>query len=173
MGRNISMIRGIISLVLFVVSHSVESTSIGGDIVVDTNLTLNGTPYVVTQDLVVAENATLTIQPGVQLHFGVGVALKVKGSLEAKGNPGNRIVFTRIPTNSSVNNSANSLVNGFPVYRPGIRLRNGSSYKVGRLEVFLNGQWGTVCDDWWGTNDAEVNQIYVKLVIQFSSPNVN
>ena len=37
-----------------------------------------------------------------------------------------------------------------------IRLRGGRSYKEGRIELYLNGQWGTVCDDLWDTRDTQV-----------------
>jgi deleted-in-malignant-brain-tumors protein 1 len=35
-----------------------------------------------------------------------------------------------------------------------IRLRGGTSTS-GRVEI-CNNQWGTVCDDFWGTTDAQV-----------------
>ncbi|XP_069779234.1 neurotrypsin [Narcine bancroftii] len=37
-----------------------------------------------------------------------------------------------------------------------IRLMDGENKKEGRVEIFINGQWGTICDDGWTDEDATV-----------------
>ena len=37
-----------------------------------------------------------------------------------------------------------------------VRLVGGSNQYVGRIEVCINNQWGTVCDDFWDSTDATV-----------------
>ena len=37
-----------------------------------------------------------------------------------------------------------------------LRLVNGSSPLEGRVEICNSGRWGTVCDDSWGTRDADI-----------------
>ncbi|XP_078069940.1 neurotrypsin isoform X5 [Mustelus asterias] len=46
-------------------------------------------------------------------------------------------------------------IQGIP-FGPPIRLMDGENKKEGRVEIFINGQWGTICDDGWTDKDAAV-----------------
>lgn len=41
-------------------------------------------------------------------------------------------------------------------YAVPVRLSNGTSDNEGRVEVNINGHWGTLCDIYWDTSDATV-----------------
>jgi len=42
-----------------------------------------------------------------------------------------------------------------------VRLVDGSSYNEGRVEVYYNGRWGTVCNDGW--NDKYASLVCAQL----------
>jgi len=68
----------------------------GGTLTEDTRLLASGSPYVITDDIIVPEGITLTIEPGVTLQFDEDRALRVEGGeLSAAGTTSQPIVFTR------------------------------------------------------------------------------
>ena len=44
----------------------------------------------------------------------------------------------------------------FSLFVLAVRLVDGSDSNEGRVEVYHNGKWGTICDDEWDMNDAHV-----------------
>ena len=116
----------------------------GGKLLKDEVLTASESPYFVRSDITIPDNVTLTIEPGVELLFAPNVGILVTGSLVASGRINDRIVmktghlnFTRLSWGA-------------------VRLVDGSSPWQGRLEIYLNGEWGTVCRDYWNLNNARV-----------------
>jgi hypothetical protein len=69
------------------------ATYVEGPITHDTVWTLVDSPFVVSKDVTVYSNATLTIEPGVEVKFGGNFSLLIWGKLYANGT-GNTITFT-------------------------------------------------------------------------------
>jgi len=71
-----------------------SATYIKGDVTQDTVWTLTDSPFVVSKPITVYPNATLTIEPGVEVRFGGNFELIVNGRLIAAGTQDNMITFT-------------------------------------------------------------------------------
>ncbi|MPC83860.1 Protein bark beetle [Portunus trituberculatus] len=71
-------------MLVVVTARPVVACSLGGSIVNRVECDLTGSPYTVTQDVVVQKGATLVLKPGVTLQFDPGVGITVKGVLEAE-----------------------------------------------------------------------------------------
>lgn len=72
-----------------------SGTTWGGELTRDTTFSPSGNPHIVVRELVVPAGITLTIEPGVEVRFAPGVALRVYGRLLAEGTPTATIRFTR------------------------------------------------------------------------------
>jgi hypothetical protein len=68
-----------------------SATPISGDITSDTTWSRANSPYLVTLPISVANTATLTIEPGVEVLFAVGAGLRIAGGLNSKGTHAQQI----------------------------------------------------------------------------------
>lgn len=71
-----------------------KATYVEGPILRDTYWTLVDSPFVVSGGILVYPNATLTVEPGVEIRFGDEFSLMVEGRLLADGVEGKPIRFT-------------------------------------------------------------------------------
>lgn len=71
------------------------STEVSGTIYADTVWTEDKSPYIITGDLVVSEDITLKIKPGVTIEIEPEKNIQVDGALIAIGKPKKPIRFTR------------------------------------------------------------------------------
>jgi hypothetical protein len=73
---------------------AVKATYVEGDLTQNTTWTLVDSPFVLSGNLTVYPNATLTIEPGVEVRFGGQFSLLINGTLLADGTDDKMIKFT-------------------------------------------------------------------------------
>jgi len=73
---------------------SATATDVGGHIASDSVWNLAGSPYIVTDTVVVDSGVTLTVEPGVSVKFNAGFSLEVYGTLVARGTQADSITFS-------------------------------------------------------------------------------
>ncbi|XP_065210133.1 protein bark beetle-like [Planococcus citri] len=148
--------------------HKTGSRAIGGE--VDGVETLKAAEYIVERDINVRPGGRLLLEPGVTLRFPPGIGVMVAGKLEAKGRSSSKITLAlkeeRIEeveqppiaesdTMSPVTMMADEAVSNEPPKVP-VRLHGGVKPTEGRLQVYINGKWGTVCNYGWTIEAASL-----------------
>jgi len=73
---------------------AIATTYVGQSIDQHTTWTKSNSPYIITMDLLVEEDITLTIQPGTKVFFSKETQIIIAGNLIAKGSKSQKISFT-------------------------------------------------------------------------------
>ncbi|UCE16026.1 MAG: right-handed parallel beta-helix repeat-containing protein [Candidatus Bathyarchaeota archaeon] len=90
----VTMIFGVLTFANSLFFFAANATYVEGNITQDTVWTLTDSPFVVSKNVIVDLNATLTIDPGVEVRFGGNFSLIVNGRLLANGTKDDMITFT-------------------------------------------------------------------------------
>ncbi|CAG9858649.1 unnamed protein product [Phyllotreta striolata] len=138
------------------------SDKLGGEIEGEELITRG--EYHVVRDISIRPGGKLTIEPGVTLRFPPSIGMMVGGRLEARGIAPDSIKFTmkeelvHTPDNITYEvetekyDSETELIEIEP--KVPIRLLGGNSETEGRLQLKVDGQWGTVCNYGWTMENA-------------------
>ncbi len=119
-----------------------DTREVGGEVTGVEELRNDGV-YFVRRDINVRPGGRLKITPGVTLKFEHSIGMMVSGELIAEGDlQGGQPTMTLLET-------VRDNVTQVPV-----RLVGGNTIREGRLQVYKDGMWGTVCNFGWTLESA-------------------
>lgn len=150
----------------------IGSNVIGGEVEGIEHLPMG--EYVVERDINIRPGGKLVLDAGVTLKFPPSLGMMIGGKLEARGLGPDSIRFTLkeeivVPDNETYEgeteryDSETELIEVEP--KVPIRLLGGRTVREGRLQVKIDGDWGTVCNYQWNILNAAVvcNQLGLVL----------
>ncbi|XP_072155093.1 protein bark beetle isoform X2 [Bemisia tabaci] len=128
-------------------TFSNQITELAGGTIINKQLRLERhmSPYLVRDDLIIDRSGELIIDPGVELRFSPMIGITVRGVLTAQGTEYEPIILTSSREPAGVDDL------------PQVRLVDGPSILAGRLQIFHNGEWRSVCTNSrnWTRSDME------------------
>ncbi|MCE9613686.1 MAG: right-handed parallel beta-helix repeat-containing protein [Lentisphaerae bacterium] len=87
----------VLPVLALLLGSTAQATDVSGTLGSDATWATNGSPYVITAPLTVTLGTTLTIAPGVEVHFTTNTFLTVRGALRAIGTAERPIRFSAAP----------------------------------------------------------------------------
>jgi len=77
----------------------VAASTLSGRLPADTTISKSASPWQITDDLIVPDSITLTIEAGAVVYFnpGTGITIEAGGCLSAEGSENDRILLTHMP----------------------------------------------------------------------------
>ncbi|XP_041349606.1 uncharacterized protein LOC121368912 [Gigantopelta aegis] len=125
----------------------------GGAVPSKSTMQAEKSPFVIKRSLYIGIDKQLMIEKGTELIFERNRGIYVEGQLFAKGSTEKKIRFI-----AAVNETWKGVV--FP-FKPSatsknIQLVGGNSSNEGRVEIFHNFTWYTVCDDRFNADEVRV-----------------
>ncbi|XP_067681580.1 protein bark beetle-like [Haliotis asinina] len=118
-----------------------------GGVLEDSDFTASDhTVYHVDRDIFIIPGRSLVLGRGVVLEFESSVGMVVHGCLRADGHEVSNTVQFRLRDDPDILPVENRTAS--------VRLVDGEDDYEGRLEVDINGEWGTVCNQGWSEQNS-------------------
>lgn len=98
-----SLLRFFLVVMLLIPTFCSAQTDVSGGVFTNTSWIASASPYIVTDDIVVFDGVTLTVESGVEIRVNQGKKIEVRGRLEALGTQSDSVIFTSNASSPAMN----------------------------------------------------------------------